>query len=118
MNTVYVVEQGSLLEGQESGGISIALVAKHKWKDQLIDKILIRAFDFNDRSVKLAAAPSPSSTFLPLPRFVSFSRSPPLPVFLSRSIIWNTGEKTGPEFWCNSSFVFLFFLTSLKSQMH
>lgn len=64
MNTVYVVEHGSLLEGQESGGISIALMAKHKRKDQLIDKILIRAFDFNDRSVKLAAAPSPSSTFL------------------------------------------------------
>lgn len=51
MNTVYVVEHGSLLEGQESGGISTALVAKHKRKDQLIDKILIRAFDFNDRSV-------------------------------------------------------------------
>lgn len=64
MNTVYVVEHGSLLEGQESGGISTALMAKHKRKDQLIDKILIRAFDFNDRSVKLAAAPSPSSTFL------------------------------------------------------
>lgn len=38
--------------GQESGGISIALVAKHKRKDQLIDKILIRAFDSDDRSVK------------------------------------------------------------------
>lgn len=62
MNTVYVVEHGALLEGQESGGISIALVAKHKRKDQLIDKILIRAFDFTDRSVKPAAAPSPSST--------------------------------------------------------
>lgn len=49
--------------GQESGGISIALVAKHKRKDQLIDKILIRAFDSYDRSVKAAAAPSPSSTF-------------------------------------------------------
>ena len=62
MNTVYVVEHGSLSEGQESGGISIALVAQHKRKDQLIDKILIRPFDFNDRSVKVAAAPSP--TFL------------------------------------------------------
>ena len=62
MNTVYVVEHGSLSEGQESGGISIALMAKHKRKDQLIDKILIRPFDFNDRSVKVAAAPSP--TFL------------------------------------------------------
>ncbi len=56
MNTVYVVEHGSLLEGQESGGISTELVAKHKRKDQLIDKILIRAFDFSDRSVKLTAA--------------------------------------------------------------
>lgn len=64
MNTVYVVEHGLLLEGQESWGISIALVAKHRRKDQLIDKILIRAFDFNDRSVKPAAAPSPSSTFI------------------------------------------------------
>lgn len=64
MNTVYVVEHGLLLEGQESGGISIALVAKHRRKDQLIDKILIRAFDFNDRSVKPAAAPSPSSSFI------------------------------------------------------
>ena len=63
MNTVYVVEHGSLLEGQESGGISIALVAKHKRKDQFIDTILIRAFDSDDRSVKLAAAPSPSSYF-------------------------------------------------------
>lgn len=42
MNTVYVVEHGLLLEGQESWGISIALVAKHRRKDQLIDKILIR----------------------------------------------------------------------------
>lgn len=64
MNTVYVVEHGLLLEGQESWGISIALVAKHRRKDQLIDKILIRAFDFNDRSVKPAAALSPSSTFI------------------------------------------------------
>ena len=64
MNTVYVVEHDSLLEGQESGGISIALVAKHKRKDQLIDKILIRAFDFDDRSVKVAAAPSLSCTLL------------------------------------------------------
>ena len=64
MNTVYVVEHGSLLEGQESGGISSALVAKHKRKDQLIDKILIRAFDFSGRSVRAAAAPSPSSTLL------------------------------------------------------
>ncbi len=58
MNTVYVVEHGSLLEGQESEGISIALMAKHKRKDQLIDKNLIRAFDINDRSVTVAAAPS------------------------------------------------------------
>lgn len=56
MNTVYVVEHGSLLEGHESGGISTPLVAKRKRKDQLIDKILIKAFDFNDRSVELAAA--------------------------------------------------------------
>lgn len=54
--------------GGKSRGISAALVAKHKRKDQLIDKILIRAFDFNDRSVKEAAAPSPSSTLLLLKR--------------------------------------------------
>ena len=75
--------------GNSQGGISIALVAKHKRKDQLIDKILIRAFDLNDRSVKVAAAPSPSSTLqlltptsaslyelfpLPAPAFVSVSQ--------------------------------------------
>lgn len=47
--------------GKSQGGISIALLAKHKRKDQLIDKVLIRAFDFNDRSVKVAAAPPPSA---------------------------------------------------------
>lgn len=56
MNTVYVVERSSQAEGRESGGISVALVAKHKRKDQLIDKILISGFDFGDRSVKVAAA--------------------------------------------------------------
>ena len=51
------------LEGQESGGISIALVAKHKRKDQLIDKILIKGFDFSDRSVKLLPHRAPLSDF-------------------------------------------------------
>lgn len=50
--------------GQESGGISTALVAKHKRKDQLIDKSLIRAFDFNDRSAQVAAAASRSYTLI------------------------------------------------------
>lgn len=94
MNTVYVVDHCSMSEGQAAGGISIALVAKHKRKDQLIDKILIRAFDFNGRSVKVAAAPSPSSTFLlfKLTR-VSFDepscRSLPPPLFLSQGFIWD-----------------------------
>lgn len=92
--------------GQESGGISIALVAKHKRKDQLIDKILIRAFDFDDRSVKEAAAPSPSSTFLLLKLTrVSFdepsSRSLP-PAFVSVSGFHlgsiNTSAKMIPKF--------------------
>lgn len=60
MNTVYVVEHGSLLEGLESGGNLHCTRGKHKRKDQLIDKILISAFDFSDRSVKGAAAPSRS----------------------------------------------------------
>lgn len=81
--------------GQESGGISIALVAKHKRKDQLIDKILIRAFDLDDRSVKEAAAPSPSSAFLLLKLTrVSFdepsSRSLPQPLFLCQGFIWDS----------------------------
>lgn len=69
-------------------------MAERKRKDQLIDKILIRAFDFNDRSVKVAAAPSPSSTspLFKLTR-VSFDepshRSLPPPLFPSQGFIWD-----------------------------
>lgn len=70
--------------GQEAGGISIALVAEHKRKDQLIDKILITAFDFNDRSVKVAAAASPSSSF-PLFKLTRVSFDEPAPAFVSVS---------------------------------
>lgn len=93
MNTVYVVEHGSLLEGQESGGISIALVAKHKRKDQLIDKILIRAFDFNDRSVKVAAAASPSSPTLTLAGVSGHELSYRSPSPLCFRLVWNNSTQ-------------------------
>lgn len=102
--------------GQESGGISIALVAKHKRKDQLIDKILIRAFDSYDRSVKAAAAPSPSSTFtllkltcVSLYRLPSRSPSPPPFVSCHLKNAWKRHQ---------NSAVLWRFDTSLKSQMH
>lgn len=61
MNTVYVVEHGSLLKEVRVRGNLDCTCGKHQRKDQLIDKILIRAFDLNDRS---AAAASPSSLAL------------------------------------------------------
>lgn len=63
-HSLWCVEHGSLVVGQERGGNSIALMAKRKRKDQLIDTILIRAFDSNDRSVIGAADSFLCSTFL------------------------------------------------------
>lgn len=73
MNTVYVVERGLKSGGRSQGGISTALVAKHKRKDQLIDKILIKGFDFSDRSVKATAAPLCTSVLPPTTTTVSIS---------------------------------------------
>lgn len=41
--------------GDTRGAISTALVGKRERRDQLIDQTLIRAFDFNGRSVRSAA---------------------------------------------------------------